>query len=283
MVEILWGKPCADALEKRIKEEVIELKEKKIFPTLTVLKIGEDKEAEAYLKSIKKVFEKLEIKVDERNYNEKISFQELMDIYRELRENRNIHGILLLRPLPAHLESSRAYAFLPEEKDIEGLSYINLGKLFAGEECFIPCTPLAVMELLDYYNISLEGKDTVIIGRSISVGRPLSLLFLKRNATVTLCHSKTKDLSLYTKRAEIVVSAVGKAGIINEEMIREESILIDIGTNIVDGKLVGDVDFERVKEKVKAITPVPGGVGVITVRVLAKNLLEAVRKNETGN
>ncbi|MEN2983874.1 MAG: tetrahydrofolate dehydrogenase/cyclohydrolase catalytic domain-containing protein [Dictyoglomaceae bacterium] len=283
MAEILWGKPCADALEKRIKEEVIELKEKKIFPTLTVLKIGEDKEAEAYLKSIKKVFEKLEIKVDERNYNEKISFQELMDIYRELRENRNIHGILLLRPLPSHLEGSKAYAFLPEEKDIEGLSYINLGKLFAGEECFIPCTPLAVMELLDYYNISLEGKDIVIIGRSISVGRPLSLLFLKRNATVTLCHSKTKDLSLYTKRAEIVVSAVGKAGIINAEMIREDSILIDIGTNIVNGKLVGDIDFERVKEKVKAITPVPGGVGVVTVRVLAKNLLEAVRKNETGN
>lgn len=283
MTEILWGKPCADALEEKIKDEIKELKGKNIIPTLTIIRIGEDEEAEAYLKSVKKVFQKLEIKVDERNYDSKISFERLIEIYKELREDRNVHGILLLRPLPPHLEKLNAYAFLPEEKDIEGLSYMNLGKLFAGEECFVPCTPLAVMEILDYYNIPLEGKNTVIIGRSISVGKPLAMLFLKRNATVTICHSKTKDLSLYTKRAEILISAVGKAGIVNEDMIREESILIDIGTNIINGKLVGDIDFEGVKKKVKAITPVPGGVGVVTVRVLARNLLEAVKRNEIRN
>lgn len=283
MTEILWGKPCADALEEKIKDEIKELKGKNIIPTLTIIRIGEDEEAEAYLKSVKKVFQKLEIKVDERNYDSKISFERLIEIYKELREDRNVHGILLLRPLPPHLEKLNAYAFLPEEKDIEGLSYMNLGKLFAGEECFVPCTPLAVMEILDYYNIPLEGKNAVIIGRSISVGKPLAMLFLKRNATVTICHSKTKDLSLYTKRAEILISAVGKAGIVNEDMIREESILIDIGTNIINGKLVGDIDFEGVKKKVKAITPVPGGVGVVTVRVLARNLLEAVKRNEIRN
>ncbi len=283
MAEILWGKPCAEVMDEKIKEEVKRLKEKNINPTLSIVRIGENKEAETYLRNIKKVFQKLEIEIEERNYDEKISFEKLMEIYKELKEDKNIHGVLILRPLPPHLEKLSAYALLPEEKDIEGLSYINLGRLFVGEESFIPCTPLAVMELLDYYNISIEGKDVVIIGRSISVGRPLALLFLKRNATVTICHSKTKDLSSYTKRAEILVSAVGKTGIVNGEMIKEGSILIDIGTNMVNGKLVGDIDFEGVKEKAKAITPVPGGVGVITIRALAKNLLEAVKRNEVGN
>lgn len=283
MAEILWGKPCAEVMDEKIKDEVKGLKEKNINPKLSIIRMGENKEAEAYLRNIKKAFQKLEIEIEERSYDEKISFEKLMEIYKELREDRKIHGILILRPLPPHLEKLNAYALLPEEKDIEGLSYINLGRLLAGEECFIPCTPLAVMELLDYYNIPIEGKDVVIIGRSISVGRPLALLFLKRNATVTICHSKTKDLSLYTKKAEILVSAVGKIGIVNGEMIKEGSILIDIGTNIINGKLVGDIDFEEISEKARAITPVPGGVGVITIRALAKNLLEAVKKNEIEN
>lgn len=282
MAEILWGKPVAESLERKIKEEILMLKERNIFPTLLILKVGENEEAEAYAKSIDRLFQRLELRVKKENYSENTSFEELIDIFKKIKEDSKIHGVLLLRPLPEHLEKKKVYAFLPEEKDIEGLSYINSGKLFSGEESFVPCTPLAVMELLDYYNISLEGKDVVIIGRSISVGRPLALLFLQRNSTVTICHSKTKNLSQYTKRAEILVSAVGKAGIIDENMVGEESIVIDVGTNFVDGKMVGDVLFEKVEKKVKAITPVLGGIGIITTRILAKNLLGAVKRNEMG-
>jgi methylenetetrahydrofolate dehydrogenase (NADP+)/methenyltetrahydrofolate cyclohydrolase len=280
MAQILWGKPLSQELENKIKEEVLKLKKRNIFPTLLILKIGENDEAENYARNIEKVFSKLDIKVERKNYKEETSFEELISIFNEINNDNSIHGILLLRPLPTHLEKLKVYSYLPYEKDVEGLSYINLGRLFAGDKAFIPCTSLAVIELLDYYNIPLEGKNVVIIGRSISVGKPLALLFLQRNSTVTICHSKTLDLSYHTKRAEILVSAVGRAGIIDEDMVGEESVVIDVGTNIIEGRVVGDVNFERVEKKVKAITPVPGGVGIVTTRILAKNLLEAVKRNE---
>jgi methylenetetrahydrofolate dehydrogenase (NADP+)/methenyltetrahydrofolate cyclohydrolase len=280
MAQILWGKPLSQELENKIKEEVLKLKKINIFPTLLILKIGENDEAENYARNIEKVFSKLDIKVERKNYKEETSFEELISIFNEINNDNSIHGILLLRPLPTHLEKLKVYSYLPYEKDVEGLSYINLGRLFAGDKAFIPCTSLAVIELLDYYNIPLEGKNVVIIGRSISVGKPLALLFLQRNSTVTICHSKTLDLSYHTKRAEILVSAVGRAGIIDEDMVGEESVVIDVGTNIIEGRVVGDVNFERVEKKVKAITPVPGGVGIVTTRILAKNLLEAVKRNE---
>ncbi|MFN3699647.1 MAG: bifunctional 5,10-methylenetetrahydrofolate dehydrogenase/5,10-methenyltetrahydrofolate cyclohydrolase, partial [Dictyoglomus sp.] len=178
------------------------------------------------------------------------------------------------------LEKKKAFQFVPPNKDIEGITYENLGKIVAGEECFYPCTSQAVIELLDFYNIPLEGREVVVVGRSISVGKPLSLLLINRNATVTICHSKTRDLLKYTKNAEILIVAVGKPSIITQDMVGENIVVVDVGTNIVDGKIVGDVDFERVKGKVKAITPVPGGIGVITTRVLALNLLKAVERNE---
>jgi len=280
MAQILWGKPLSQELENKIKEEVLKLKKRNIFPTLLILKIGENDEAENYARNIEKVFSKLDIKVERKNYKEETSFEELISIFNEINNDNSIHGILLLRPLPTHLEKLKVYSYLPYEKDVEGLSYINLGRLFAGDKAFIPCTSLAVIELLDYYNIPLEGKNVVIIGRSISVGKPLALLFLQRNSTVTICHSKTLDLSYHTKRAEILVSAVGRGGIIDEDMVGEESVVIDVGTNIIEGRVVGDVNFERVEKKVKAITPVPGGVGIVTTRILAKNLLEAVKRNE---
>ena len=283
MAKILYGKNVAESLEGRIIEKVSEYTEKGIIPTLCVVRVGENPEAEAYSNSIEKIFKKLGIKINKINFEENISLNDFINEMNSLGRNKDIHGILLLRPLSQDLEKLKAFQYIPPSKDVEGITYESLGKLIAGEDTFFPCTPQAVIELLDFYNIPIEGRNIVVVGRSISVGRPLSILLLHRNATVTICHSKTIDLKFYTRMADILMVAVGKPGIITEDMVKENGIVIDIGTNVVDGKLVGDVDFERVKDKVEAITPVPGGVGVITTRILALNLLKAIEKNENRN
>jgi methylenetetrahydrofolate dehydrogenase (NADP+)/methenyltetrahydrofolate cyclohydrolase len=283
MAKILYGKNVAESLEGRIIEKVSEYTEKGIIPTLCVVRVGENPEAEAYSNSIEKVFKKLGIKINKINFEENISLNDFINEMNSLGRNKDIHGILLLRPLSQDLEKLKAFQYIPPSKDVEGITYESLGKLIAGEDTFFPCTPQAVIELLDFYNIPIESRNIVVVGRSISVGRPLSLLLLHRNATVTICHSKTIDLKFYTRMADILMVAVGKPGIITEDMVKENGIVIDIGTNVVDGKLVGDVDFEKVKDKVEAITPVPGGVGVITTRILALNLLKAIEKNENRN
>ncbi len=283
MAKILYGKNVAESLEEKIIEKVSEYTEKGFIPTLCVVRVGENPEAEAYSNSIEKVFKKLGIKINKINFEENISLNDFINKMNSLCRNKDIHGILLLRPLSQDLEKLKAFQYIPPSKDVEGITYESLGKLIAGEDTFFPCTPQAVIELLDFYNIPIEGRNIVVVGRSISVGRPLSLLLLHRNATVTVCHSKTIDLKFYTRMADILMVAVGKPGIITEDMVKENGIVIDIGTNVVDGKLVGDVDFERVKDKVEAITPVPGGVGVITTRILALNLLKAIEKNENRN
>jgi len=283
MAKILYGKNVAESLEEKIIEKVSEYTEKGIIPTLCVVRVGENPEAEAYSNSIEKVFKKLGIKINKINFEENISLNDFINEMNSLGRNKDIHGILLLRPLSQDLEKLKAFQYIPPSKDVEGITYESLGKLIAGEDTFFPCTPQAVIELLDFYNIPIEGRNIVVVGRSISVGRPLSLLLLHRNATVTICHSKTIDLKFYTRMADILMVAVGKPGIITEGMVKENGIVIDIGTNVVDGKLVGDVDFERVKDKVEALTPVPGGVGVITTRILALNLLKAIEKNENRN
>jgi methylenetetrahydrofolate dehydrogenase (NADP+)/methenyltetrahydrofolate cyclohydrolase len=283
MAKILYGRNVAESLEGRIIEKVSEYTEKGIIPTLCVVRVGENPEAEAYANSIEKVFKKLGIKINKINFEENISLNDFINEMNSLGRNKDIHGILLLRPLSQDLEKLKAFQYIPPSKDVEGITYESLGKLIAGEDTFFPCTPQAVIELLDFYNIPIEGRNIVVVGRSISVGRPLSILLLHRNATVTICHSKTIDLKFYTRMADILMVAVGKPGIITEDMVKENGIVIDIGTNVVDGKLVGDVDFEKVKDKVEAITPVPGGVGVITTRILALNLLKAIEKNENRN
>lgn len=283
MAKILYGRNVAESLEGKIIEKVSEYTEKGIIPTLCVVRVGENPEAEAYSNSIEKVFKKLGIKINKINFEENISLNDFINEMNSLGRNKDIHGILLLRPLSQDLEKLKAFQYIPPSKDVEGITYESLGKLIAGEDTFFPCTPQAVIELLDFYNIPIEGRNIVVVGRSISVGRPLSILLLHRNATVTICHSKTIDLKFYTRMADILMVAVGKPGIITEDMVKENGIVIDIGTNVVDGKLVGDVDFEKVKDKVEAITPVPGGVGVITTRILALNLLKAIEKNENRN
>ncbi len=277
---ILEGKLVAEKLEKEIKEKVQFYRSQGVVPTLCVVKVGKNDEAEAYAKSIEKIFSKIGINIERKNFNEGISLIDFKKSMKELEEDNTIHGILILRPLPEELERGKAFQFLPTKKDVEGITYENLGKLLVGEECFHPCTPQAVLELLDFYQIPMEGKNVVVVGRSISVGKPLSLLLLNRNATITICHSKTKNLVEFTKKAEILIVAVGRPYFVGKDMVGEGQVIIDVGTNVVNGKLVGDVNFEEVKDRVGYITPVPGGIGVITTRVLAKNLLKAVEKVE---
>lgn len=281
MSNILLGKPVAERIENKIKDKVESLKNVGIIPKLCLISVGDNPESEAYAKSIEKLFAKIGIETERRIYDNSISFVDFKKELQRIGEDRNIHGVLVLRPLIEELENKKAFQFIPSNKDVEGITYENLGKLMAGEECFYPCTPMAVMELLDYYKFNLEGKDVVVVGRSISVGRPLALMLLHKNATVTICHSKTQNLSDYTKKADILVVAVGKAGLITCDMVKEDCVVIDVGTNVINGKLVGDVDFENIRDKVKAVTPVPGGVGIITPRILALNLLKAVEKNES--
>ncbi|HOJ92937.1 MAG TPA: bifunctional 5,10-methylenetetrahydrofolate dehydrogenase/5,10-methenyltetrahydrofolate cyclohydrolase [Dictyoglomaceae bacterium] len=283
MVEILYGKPVAEKLEEKIREDLKEIGSKGIVPTLLIIKVGENPEGESYADSVERFFKKVRINVERRNLEEDIPSSDFKKEMEEISEDNNIHGVLILRPFPVHLEKEKVYQLIPPSKDIEGLSYQNLGKIIYGEDTFHPCTAQAVIELIDFYNISLEGKNVVLVGRSISVGRPLALLLLHKNATLSICHSRTKNLSFYTKMADVLVVAVGKAGMITPDMVNENAVVVDVGTNVVEGKLVGDVDFDRVKNKVKSITPVPGGIGIITTRVLALNLLKAVRKDETGD
>lgn len=280
MGDILLGKPVAEKIETTVRDEVEKLKKIGIIPKLCLVKVGGNPEAEAYAKSIEKLFIKIGIDVERKVYDDSISFDSFKEEINKIGRNKDIHGILVLRPLSEDLEKKKAFQVIPPDKDVEGITYENLGKLMVGEDCFYPCTPMAVMELLDYYNIPLEKSNVVVIGRSISVGRPLALLLLHRNATVTICHSKTINLSEYTKRADVLIVAVGRAGLITCDMIKEDCVIVDVGTNVLNGKLVGDVDFENVKDKVRAITPVPGGVGIITPRILALNLLKAVKKDE---
>lgn len=277
---ILEGKPVAEKLEKEIKEKVQFYKSQGVIPTLCIVKAGKNDEAEAYAKSIEKFFSKIGINIERRNFNEEISLVDFKKGMKELEEDNTIHGVLILRPLPEELEKSKAFQFLPTKKDVEGITYENLGKLLVGEESFYPCTPQAVLELLDFYQIPVEGKNVVVVGRSISVGKPLSLLLLNRNATITVCHSKTKNLVEFTKKAEILIVAVGRPYFVSKDMVGERQVVIDVGTNVVDGKIVGDVNFEEVRDRVEYITPVPGGIGVITTRVLARNLLKAVERVE---
>ena len=207
--------------------------------------------------------------------DENVSEEEILKIIDELNNDDMVDGILVQMPLPKHLDAKKIQNSIDPYKDVDGLSDVNAGKLMHGVDTLIPCTPYGVMDILKYYKIDVEGKHVVIVGRSDLVGKPLASLMTNNNATVTVCHSKTKDLIKHTKEADILIAAVGKKGLITGDMIKENAVVIDVGINRVDGKLYGDVDFETAKEKVSFITPVPGGVGQMTVAELAKNVVKA--------
>jgi methylenetetrahydrofolate dehydrogenase (NADP+) / methenyltetrahydrofolate cyclohydrolase len=273
----LEGKPVVAALRSNINERVAKLGEKGIKPTIQIIRVGEREDDISYEKSILKNCEMLNIKSIVKTLPVDVSMDELVSTMKDANNDKDIHGIMLFRPLPAHLNIEVIRNVIHPAKDIDCMSPVNLGKVFEGNpKCFAPCTPKAVVELLKFYNVPLFGADVAILGTSLVVGRPLAMLLMVEKSTVTLCHSKTKNVPDITKKSDIVVTAVGKAKRYTEEYFTENSVVVDVGINDAgDGKICGDVDYDQVVDKVKAITPVPGGVGLITTTLLLSHVVIA--------
>ena len=276
MAIILDGKKLRDKIFESLKAELDKMSEK---PTLAVILVGENPASQIYVRNKKKTAEKLGINSLSIEYPADISENELLSKIQELNNDKNITAILVQLPLPEHINKNKIIDAILPQKDVDGLTPYNLGKLFSGEEPYVyPCTPKGILLLLDEYNIELDGKNVVVVGRSNLVGKPVAQMLLKRNATVTMCHSHTKNLSEITKTADIVVSAVGK-NVIGEKMLKSNCVVIDVGIfRDENGKLSGDVDFENVSKISAYISPVPGGVGPMTIASLMLNTVELARK-----
>ena len=278
MAKIIDGKVISASVKERVKTEVSALKEKGITVGLAVIIVGEDPASKVYVANKKKACENLGIISEEYALPETTTNEELLALIEELNNKPSINGILCQLPLPRHLDEKLIINSIDPEKDVDAFHPFNVGKIMIGDFYFLPCTPAGVMEMLKYENIEVEGKNCVVIGRSNIVGKPMNMLLLHQNGTVTVCHSKTKNLKEICRNADILVAAVGRPKFVTEDMVKEGAVVIDVGINRVDGKLCGDVDFENVKNKASAITPVPGGVGPMTIAMLMQNTLTAAKK-----
>lgn len=276
MAIILDGKMLRDKIFESLKAKLDKMEQK---PTLAVILVGENPASQIYVRNKKKTAEKLGINSLAIEYPSDISEEELLNKIKELNSDEKVTAILVQLPLPAHINKNRIIDAILPQKDVDGLTPYNLGKLFSGEEPFVyPCTPKGILLLLDEYNIKLEGKNIVVVGRSNLVGKPVAQMLLKRNATVTMCHSHTQNLSEITKTADIIVSAVGKK-VIGEKMLKSDCVVIDVGIfRDENGKISGDVDFENVSKTAAYISPVPGGVGPMTIASLMLNTVELAGK-----
>ena len=279
MAIIIDGKELARKIRMNLKEEVDELKKTSgIIPKLAVIMVGDDKASKVYVKNKSKACDEIGIEYEEFLLDESTTMEKLLDLIEELNNRNDVNGILLQSPIPKHLDISKAFNKIDYRKDVDGFNPMNVGKLSIGEDCFISCTPFGVTKMLEEYNIDVEGKNVVIIGRSNIVGKPLIQCMLKKNATVTVCHSRTKNIKNITSNADILIAALGKPRSITDDMIKDGAVIIDVGINRTDdGKLVGDVDFENVEKKVSYITPVPGGVGPMTIAMLMTNVVKAAK------
>lgn len=277
MSQILSGKDVAAAMSARIINEVNRLREAEIIPTLGIIRVGENESDLSYERGAVKRAEALGVEYKKYILPEDVSQNELLKVIDEVNNDDKIHGVLLLRPLPPHIDSTVIENALKPEKDVDCMTDMSLCGVFTGKDIgYPPCTPKACMEILAHYNISCEGKNVVVIGRSLVVGKPVSMMLLKKNATVTICHTRTKDMKSIAKAADILIVAAGRAGIINKDYVREGQIVIDVGINTdSNGKLCGDVDYTSVEPIVSAITPVPGGVGSVTTSVLISHVVQA--------
>ena len=273
---IMDGKALATELRAELKEKIEKMQVK---PGLAVVIVGEDPASRIYVRNKIKACEELGIRSYSYELSANSSPEELEAVLDELAKDTNVHGVLLQLPLPKHLNADRAALHIPFEKDVDGFSAQNLGMLMQHKEKIVACTPLGVMKLFEKYGIELSGKRAVVLGRSETVGKPMAMLLLNANATVTVCHSKTRDVKAVCKEADILVSAVGKAKFVTEDMLKDGAVVVDVGMNRDEnGKLCGDVDFERVKDKASYITPVPGGVGPMTITMLMYNACKAAFK-----
>ena len=282
MYKIIDGKAVSAYVKEQVKNEVAELAKNGSVPALAVIIVGDDPASKVYVGNKKKACEMTGMRSVEYALPAETTEEELLELIGKLNNDKEINGILCQLPVPKHINEDKIIDAIAPEKDVDGFSAVNVGKIWLGKYEISPCTPMGVIELLDYYDIPLEGKNCVIVGRSNIVGKPMAALLLERNATVTVCHSRTKDLAAFTKNADVIVAAVGRANFITADMVKEGAVVIDVGINRLEtGKLCGDVDFENVKEKASYITPVPGGCGPMTIAVLMKNTLVAY-KNQQG-
>lgn len=276
---IIDGSKIAQDIRSEVREETSVLKEKTgIVPGLAVVLVGEDPASQIYVGRKAKACAEVGFLSREYRLPADTSEAKLLSLINDLNHDRLIHGILVQLPLPKHIATDKIIAAIDPHKDVDGFHPVNVGGLVTGSPLFVPCTPRGIMELIDRTSIVLAGKDAVVVGRSNIVGKPMALLLLAQNATVTMCHSKTKDLPKVTARADVLIAAVGRARMITADMVKEGAVVIDVGVNrLENGKLAGDVAFDEVAARASFITPVPGGVGPMTIAMLMKNTLEAAR------
>ena len=275
MSKIIDGKKISEEIKNELREKVLKMDKK---PSLVVISVGDNPASSVYVRQKEKCANYIGINYQHLHFDS-ISDDELIKKIEQLNNDKDINGIIVQLPLPSGMDEVKIVNTIAPFKDVDGLTYLNAGLLLNNKTSLVSCTPKGIMELLKRENVNLEGANAVIIGRSILVGKPMMNLLINANATVTLCHSKTKELEKITRKADILIVAIGKKEFIKKEMVKKNSIVIDVGINRVDNKLYGDVDYNDVYKKVKKITPVPGGVGPMTVVMLMKNVIEAYEKN----
>lgn len=281
MAKIIDGKELSRKIRMNLKNDVDKLKKSGITPKLAVIMVGNDKASKVYVKNKSKACEEIGVEYEEFLMDDNITMNQLLELIDELNSRKDIHGILLQSPIPKNLNINEAFNRISYKKDVDGFNPINVGKLSIGEDCFVSCTPFGVVKMLEEYEIETQGKNVVIIGRSNIVGKPLIQCMLQKNATVTVCHSKTQNIKEITKNADILIAALGKAKFVTVDMVKDGAVIIDVGINRTeDGKLVGDVDFENIEKKASYITPVPGGVGPMTIAMLMNNVVKAAKNME---
>ena len=280
MAKQLLGKEVTAALNERIKADVAALKEKGVNPTLGIIRVCERPDDLSYERGATKRCETLGVEFKKYLLPAEVTQEELLKVIEEVNNDDNIHGVLMFRPLPKHIDQSVVENALSAEKDVDCQTDASLTGVFTGKQIgFPPCTPQACMEILDHYGIDCTGKKAVVIGRSLVVGKPAAMMLIKKNATVTICHTRTKDMPSVTREAEILIVAAGRAGVVGKEYVSPGQTVIDVGINVnEEGKLCGDVAFAEVEPIVEAITPVPGGVGSVTTSVLVGHVVEAAKR-----
>ncbi len=275
---LIDGKKAAKEIRAAIGQEVAKLKASTgSVPGLATVLVGEDPASAVYVRNKNKICKELGFVSLEHTLPENTGEKDLLALVNELNRNDTVSGILVQLPLPKHIDSIKILEAIDPAKDVDGFHPVSVGRLMMGTADLAPCTPSGIIEMLDRYGVEIEGKHAVVLGRSNIVGKPIAMLLLHRNATVTICHSRTKDLPKVTKTADILIAAVGRPNMVTEDMVKEGAVVIDVGINRVDGKLVGDVDFAGVEPKASLITPVPGGVGPMTIAMLMANTLKAFK------
>ena len=279
MTVIIDGKELAKKIRAKLKIECEELNKEGIKSKLAVIMVGDDPASKVYVRNKSRACEDVGIEYEEYLLESNTTQKELIDLIEKLNQDNTVNGILLQSPIPSNLDINEAFRTIAPEKDVDGFNPVNVGKLVLNQDTFVSCTPFGIIKMFEEYNIDLTGKNVVILGRSNIVGKPLIHCCLNKNATVTTCHSKTQNIQEIASKADVLISAIGKANFVTADMVKENAVVIDVGINRLDnGKITGDVDFENVKEKASYITPVPGGVGPMTIAMLMNNVIKATKR-----